>query len=211
MMRIIRLASTVLATSLVMNNAIGASAALVSAATTASAKAQVQATTQDATPLPRGTLRPVTPVKPKPRPKASAYAGIGLTIVNVHGFTGLMPKVTLGYGSLIGRDKTWYMGAEVFTGVWTIPLSPNQYYRTTNIFGASVLPGYQASEQTLYFARFGVDSAHFDKFDSNVGGLFGLGVQMAATRNWDVRVEYDFATNKSINLYNLDLIYHFFK
>lgn len=184
-------------------------------APSANTRAQAAATQEQAAPATsKQTVNQtiVTPPKPKPRPKASAYMGLGATIVNVHGFTGLMPKLSLGYGSFFGSTRSAYLGGEVFTGIWTIPLTNNQYYRTTNVYGVSVQPGYQTANQVLYFLRLGAENANFrTQGSNNIGALVGLGFQAMATEHWDLRGEYNYGTNKNLNLYSLDAVYHFFR
>lgn len=189
-----------------------ASTSTVFAATTTSQSASTHvASTKTPTASPTAATANA-PAAAQQSPVSSAfYLGLGADMVNRQGFTGLMPKASAGYGALFGGDaQAFYLGTEIFSGIWTIPLSPNQTYRITNIYGASLLPGYMTAAQNLFFIRLGVETAHYTKQSTATGAEYGVGLQAIATRNWDVRAEYDYGTNKNINQFSVDLIYHFY-
>lgn len=141
---------------------------------------------------------------------ASPYLGIGISMLNVRGFTGLMPKIYAGYDTLLGRKNMWFWGIEAFAGLGSWRLSPNSRFRVTEVFGASVLPGFKYNEWTVIFARLGAESAHFSKLNSTkIGGLVGLGLQTYEFEHWYLRLEYDYNFINNVNQYNLDFLYKF--
>lgn len=144
------------------------------------------------------------------RAPASPYVGFGMVLLNVRGFAGLMPKVFVGYGSLLGRCKIFYLGAEAFAGGGTYPFSHNQHHRVNGLAGLTILPGYMWTESTLLFARLGAEAAYFSKIrKTRLGPMVGLGFETYASEHWDLRGEYDYNPRKDLNQYSLDLVYKF--
>lgn len=202
-----------LLTTLVLAQAMVGTAFAVS--TVAAQTPQPQATTSTPKKAPKiaTATATATTTTEAPKPviaKSAFYLGLGANLAGRQGFLGLMPKISAGYGYLFGKCKQYYLGTEVFSSIWTIPLSPNQYYRITNLYGASILPGYFTTSNNLYFLRLGVENVRYTNFGTKAGALFGIGFQANATGNWDLRGEYDYGTNKNVNLLGLDLIYHFY-
>jgi len=158
----------------------------------------------------QNTSAPNATVSVPSRARSSFYTGVGLSMLNNRGYTGLMPKGFVGYGTILGRSKSLYGGVEIFVGIESLTLSPNQTYHITGLAGASVLPGYKISDWTLLFTRLGVEFARYARFNTTkLGGLFGLGFESYLSQHWDLRGEYDYDTNKNLNQYNLDLVYKF--
>jgi opacity protein-like surface antigen len=144
------------------------------------------------------------------RAYSSLYLGLGVSLLNVRGFTGLMPKAFLGYGTVVGECKDVYLGAEVFGGLGSIPLSRNQRHRVFSLIGASVQPGIMVRDWALLFARMGVESVRYSQLETTKNGiLVGVGLQLYAYEHWDLRVEYDYNFNRNLNQYNVDFVYKF--
>lgn len=193
---------------------IAATASKEAAAKEASVKAQQEAASA-ATPVAASTAgaaaattTPAAPPAPT-RPARAVYTGFGFSMQNVKGYTGLMPKVFLGYAALLGECKTSYLAAEVWGGGGSIPLSRNQHFRVAEFLGASVMPGFLYNT-TILFARMGVQYARYSKKHETRGGaMAGVGFQPNISQRWDVRFEYDFTIKGSLNQFNVDFVYRF--
>lgn len=165
--------------------------------------------------VPRGPQTPRTTVKREqqaapPPALASFYIGLGPTILNVQGFTGLIPKLSVGYGTVIDRCKKVYLAGEIFAAGGTLSLSHNQRYRVNGLLALSAIPGYKLDEWTFIFARVGIESAYYSTHRVvKTGGLFGLGFQSNVQAHWDMRAEYNFMTDRNLNQYSVDVIYKF--
>jgi opacity protein-like surface antigen len=143
--------------------------------------------------------------------KPSFYAGLGIAMLNNRGFTGLMPKIMLGYGMFFGHDKNFYSALEIGGGAGTILLSTNnQRYRVSNFVNASFIPGYKVYDDVMLYARLGAQATRYSKLNSTEkGAVYGLGIELTNTEHWDTRLEYNYAIHKNLNQYIVDLIYKF--
>ena len=131
---------------------------------------------------------------------AAPYVGAGLGIQNVRGYNGLIGNVFGGYGATVGQDQTYYLGGEVFANLASVPLSGKQSNRITYGLGASVIPGVMLNNNTMAYARVGVEASRYGKSNTtNTGGQLGLGLQTRLTQNWDVRGEYVYTGMGVIN------------
>jgi|GEM_PF-5903248 len=142
------------------------------------------------------------------RAKSSFYAGLGLALLNNKGFTGLTPKLMVGYGSYLGQASQYYGALEIGGGVGSAKLSSNYRYRVANFVNASIIPGYMLNDDTLLYGRLGMQSTHYSNLNvTKVGGVFGIGLEAFSAQHWSGRFEYAYAINKNLNLYMVDVIY----
>lgn len=143
--------------------------------------------------------------------KSSFYAGLGIDMLNDKGFTGLMPKIMVGYGFFYGKDKKYYTALEIGAGAGTILLSSNnQQYRVSSLVNASILPGYMIYDEVMLYGRLGAQATRYSNLNSTkCGGLYGIGLDVITSQNWDTRIEYNYANNKNLNQYSADFIYKF--
>lgn len=156
------------------------------------------------------------------------YVGAGLGIVNnstnsgtviANAFRGVPFNVFAGYGGVV--SSSFYLAGELNATVGTATITDNSALKTSYAYGVSLIPGYMLSDNTMAFARVGVERAHFTNLSNSnrTGGQFGLGMQTALTQNLDVRGEYDFTAFQSRNsilgaslaprqdAFNLSLVY----
>jgi opacity protein-like surface antigen len=154
--------------------------------------------------------KPALAVVSSPR-QSSFYAGLGIAMLNDKGFTGLMPKVMLGYGLFYGKDRNFYTALEIGGGAGSILLSgDNQHFRVSNFFNASIIPGYMIYDEVMLYARLGGQATRYSKLNSTKnGGVYGIGLEINNSQNWDTRFEYNYANNKNLNQYIVDVIYKF--
>lgn len=184
-------------------------------ATPTPSPAQAAGTAAEGIEIPKAPTRPnitapagATPTQPQPN--ASFYIGTGASMLNVQGFTGLIPKLIGGFGFLFGHDKKLYLGTEIFVAAGMVPLSHNQYKRISALLAASIQPGYKINNWTIVFLRLGAEGARFNKLHSTqIGGLAGVGFQSNVIPHWDMRAEYDYNVPLNLNQYSLDFIYKF--
>lgn len=134
------------------------------------------------------------------------YGGTG-GVVNVYG----------GYGALV--NKNIYLGGEILanttTGVVEAVKSSSDNsslkFRTKYTYGASILPGYMLTDNTMVYARVGIVKTKFnvksdletieDESENTTvaGGQFGLGMQTKVARNMDLRGEYVYTNYNSFH------------
>ncbi len=144
------------------------------------------------------------------QPSHYFYAGFGVSMLNDRGFTGLMPKAYIGYGVYFDKCKSIYGALEVFGGAGSIPLSPNQLYRVSNLFGVSIIPGFLITDGVILYSRLGYQSVKYTKLKfTKTGAVLGLGLDVYTSEHWDTRFEYNYGFNKDLNQYDFDLIYKF--
>src|SRR5690606_15785642 len=105
----------------------------------------------------------------------------------------------------------FYSALEIGGGIGTILLSTNnQYYRVSSFVNASIIPGYMIYENVMLYARLGAQSTRYSQLNSTkTGGLYGIGLQLVNSQHWDTRFEYNYANNKNLNQYIMDIIYKF--
>lgn len=188
----------------------GSSSAAETAVKTTS-QANVQAEGSDTTESPVvGSVQNRPPLASTPR-NASIYAGVGMAMLNDKGFTGLMPKLMAGYGVFFKDNRNVYGALEVGAGAGTILLSTNnQKFRVSRFVNVSIIPGYMIYEQVMLYARLGIQATHYSKLNSTKhGGVYGIGLELNNSQHWDTRFEYNYADNKNLNQYIVDLIYKF--
>ena len=117
-------------------------------------------------------------------------------------FSGLHPKLTLGYGSLMGD---YFLGGELFAIPFTAQLSSSINHngistKTSNGFGISFLPGMMLSDSVLGYLRLGVISSQFPSPNTRkTGGQLGIGFATPLSMHWDLRLDYIFTAYQSIN------------
>lgn len=166
-------------------------------------------------PSTEGSAQRTTPLITSPVSRQSAfYAGFGIDMINNKGYTGLMPKALAGYGIYYGQARNFYSALEVGGGAGSIPLSTNNTrYRVSAFANLSILPGYMIYDDVLLYARLGAQSTRYTKLNStNTGGLYGIGLESFSILNsqrWHARFEYDYANNKNLNQFIMDIIYKF--
>lgn len=196
-------------TATAVRSAVTSGSGVVGAVRSESARTQRQATTvtQESDQLVTGPGQKRTA---RPRADASMYVGIGASLPNVRGYTGIMPRLIFGYGSLLGRCKIAYLGIEAFAGAISLPITHNQENRVSSFIGGSLVPGFMYDETTLIYAKLGLNYAHYNNLNATRGGpMLGVGLQPQMNDHWDIRFEYTFTFNNSLNQYNLDFIYKF--
>ncbi|MDR3492665.1 MAG: hypothetical protein P4M12_11610 [Gammaproteobacteria bacterium] len=146
-----------------------------------------------------------------------AYVGAGLGVNMVSSYKGLIGNLFAGYGKLLDDNQKFYLGGEVLADAGSIPLSGKSYgNRATYGLGASIIPGYMLTKDTMAYGRVGVKALHYTGTNStHTGGQLGLGVQTNVAQNWDVRGEYSYTgygifknfTQHGSNQVNLGLVY----
>lgn len=143
--------------------------------------------------------------------KSSFYAGLGIAMLNDKGFTGLMPKVMVGYGYFFGKDRKFYSALEIGGGAGTILLSThNQHFRVSNFVNVSIMPGYMIYDEVMLYARLGAQATRYSKLNSTKnGGVYGIGLEFIYSPRWDMRFDYNYANNRNLNQYGVDFIYKF--
>lgn len=187
----------------------------VAAATSTPSPAQTAGPQAAGIEAPQGPTRPNISVSAKSHPvaspaSASYYLGPGIALINVQGYTGFTPKFFVGYGALVGKTKSFYIGSEIFVGGGSLLLSHNQRYRVNGFAGLSFLPGYKLYDTTILFLRIGPEATYYTNLNLvKIGAMVGIGFQSNVAPHWDMRAEYDYNTNKNLNQYNLDFIYKF--
>ena len=117
-------------------------------------------------------------------------------------FSGLHPKLTLGYASLMGD---YLLAGELFAIPFTAQLSSSINHngisaKTSNGFGISFLPGMRITDSVLGYLRIGVISSEFTSPNTRkTGGQLGIGFATPISNSWDLRLDYIFTAYQSIN------------
>ena len=96
------------------------------------------------------------------------------------------------------------------------PNASNTHYKMDNSYGISILPGYQFSNNTLFYVRGGYGNAHFEVNTSDIslenisrrvdGFRYGLGIKQAITENIAVRMDYSRINYSNTNLHTFDAL-----
>lgn len=132
------------------------------------------------------------------------YFGAGLGIQNASSYNGIVSNIFAGYGATVGENFNYYLGAELFANIGSLPLSSSHYNRTTYGVGISLMPGIYLNEYTIAYIRVGLENSHFSRNNSaQTGSQLGAGLQTRITNNWDVRAEYVYTGKGIINNFNV--------
>jgi outer membrane immunogenic protein len=136
--------------------------------------------------------------------------------------TGVFGSIFAGYGHLNGKfylagevngnlSSSRFKGSNVETIRGTASASK---YKLTDELGISILPGFQYSADTLFYARAGYANAHFKVSTSDIslanvskrldGFRWGLGIKRAISERFALRMEYNQANYKSASMSTLD-------
>ncbi|EKD54284.1 MAG: hypothetical protein ACD_60C00100G0021 [uncultured bacterium] len=148
-----------------------------------------------------------------------AYVGLGPGFQNTGGYNGLVGNVFAGYGEVLGKNKDFYLGGEIFANVGSIPVSNNQANRSLYGVGLSLIPGFIVYPGLVGYGRIGAAASRYHASNGLQGDAqVGLGVLVHLVRNWDVRTEYvrtlgpGFLDNFSkalTNQFNVGFVYRF--
>lgn len=137
-------------------------------------------------------------------------AGLGITVNTVDdsnsviknslfgNYRGVPFNLFAGFGGVVYQN--FYLAGELDGTVGTAEISDNGGLKTSYSYGASIIPGLMLCDQTLLFARLGIEQTRFSTLsETATGGVFGLGMQTSLTQNIDIRGEYDFNAYRSVS------------
>lgn len=143
---------------------------------------------------------------------ATPYVGGSLGITDLGYYSGgkvtagAIGKLFGGYGSTFGINKNIYLGGELNIDLAHYPHDRGATYG----LGASFLPGYMVTKETMIYGRIGIEAdRRTSSTITNFGSQLGLGVQTSLTKSWDIRGEYVRTSNISNSQLNLGLVYKF--
>jgi opacity protein-like surface antigen len=154
------------------------------------------------------TLSNIATASTGPAPYLGGSMGITANTATSNAFgsyRGVPFNVFLGFGGVV--YKNFFIAGELTGTLGTAEISNQGAVKTTYGYGASVLPGFEWCDHTIFFARLGVVRTHFPDVNvavwsattTQTGGQFGLGVQTEMMQNIDIRGEYDFIAYRSIS------------
>jgi len=130
--------------------------------------------------------------------------GVGSRVNNLlhnASYTGVEGTLFAGYSTIW---QQMYAAFEVFAQNSATALDyrlPAASARSNWSYGASVMPGYLLTDQTVGYLRLGAVHTRFDSHSSNANGAqVGLGLQTALNNAWEVRGEWDYSFYKSIKV-----------
>ena len=134
-----------------------------------------------------------------------------------------------GFGSIFagysGTHERFYLAGELNANLSTLKYSQgnNEYFfgsysrtifRINRSFGASILPGYLVTNNTLLYARLGYTNGHLkvSEGDTSIGSFhkdldgfrYGVGMQHALTPRLAIRMDYSQIDYKSVNRATFD-------
>lgn len=118
-------------------------------------------------------------------------------------FRGLSPKLSLGYGSMLGQG--FFLAGEVGAAIGTLEINNDEdvsdaSLNTNQTYDLCVLPGMAFSENSIAYLRFGIVSSHFLESDEQAtGGRIGLGIQVGISAQWFLRADYAYTKYSSTN------------
>jgi opacity protein-like surface antigen len=118
-------------------------------------------------------------------------------------YTGLTPRLTLGYGEQI--NPYFSLAGEVFGTPIVMDVKNNfgnggMSLKTSWNYGASVLPAVNVNSEVMGYLRFGGIESHFHSIRETTPGLqLGIGLQAEVSDVFDIRGEYIYTTYRSEN------------
>lgn len=115
-------------------------------------------------------------------------------------YVGIGPKITLGYGTKL--SDRYFLAYELFGQFGAINLShsDSDNLKSSQMVGASILPGFALSNTTKLYGRGSVVSARFSEGHSHTEGIQGgLGLQQQLSDKWDIRGEYTYTRYSSVD------------
>jgi opacity protein-like surface antigen len=142
---------------------------------------------------------------------ATPYVGgsLGVTDLGVSSGklnAGAIGKLFGGYGSTFGMNKNIYLGGELNIDLAHYPYNSGATYG----LGASIIPGYLLTKDTMVYGRVGIETERHTKSTfTHTGAQLGLGLQTRLAKNWDIRGEYVRTTSWNNSQLNLGLVYKF--
>lgn len=148
-----------------------------------------------------------------------SYVGGSLGVTNL-GYTqykggkitaGPIGKLFGGYGYTFGENHKFYLGGELNLD---LARYTNTHSNTNYALGASFIPGIMLTNNTMVYARLGVQANRFNDSGNSIqfGNQLGFGLQTKISKNWDVRAEYINVSNvatKHDSQLLLGLLYNF--